>query len=143
MTAVELIALILTSVFGSTLLAEIVRSYVNRNKTAAETYKSEMEADRISIEQDHLIVQMYDKLLDDMREDMKRMKAEIDELRKKETAYIENQNIWLARNSELLKRIEQMEIVNRNQSTEIERLQKEADILKAEAKQLRKQLNLQ
>lgn len=111
MTTAELIGLVLGAVLSSTVVAELIKGMFNSRKNGLEA--------------DHVIVQMYDKLLEDLRAEVGRMKDEIKELRAKETAYMENQNIWLSRNNDLMRRIEDMEKINREQSQKIQELEKE------------------
>lgn len=125
MEAKDIAGLVITSAVFANLATEWAKNYFNKGRNRAET--------------DHIIVQMYDKLLDELRTDVTRLKGEVDDFRKRESAWLQNQNQWLQERTQLMNTISERDITIKVLERQI--LAKDGDIskLSLELAELKKQ----
>lgn len=99
---------VLIAMMGSSVITGVVLWLLNRGKDKVDTAQK--------------IVEMYDTLLDELRNNLKFTKEEVAELRRRETAYVENSSLLLKDNIELRKRVEVLEKENALQKQELRQL---------------------
>lgn len=84
---------------GSTVLTALINAWFNRKKTNAEI--------------ESLVVNNYREIVDDLRQEIVRMKDRISDVEKKERLYIEQSNLLIKDKQELSIRILQLEKDNK------------------------------
>jgi predicted RNase H-like nuclease (RuvC/YqgF family) len=103
----HIFSLVVAAVLSSSLITEVVRQIFNRKLN--------------KVQKDAVIVNMYSKLMDGLRQELDRLSAEVETLRKKEVLFLENQTLWIKRNDELYVKLQKVEEINNEQTAEIEK----------------------
>lgn len=110
-----LIVTLIVAIFSSSILLEVIKAKLHKSQ-------NDLNKAKTALENENVIISMYDKILDDMRAELARLKSEISELRQRENTYNENQNLWIKSQNELQHKIAHLERENKTQSDEIKRL---------------------
>lgn len=105
-TFLEILALVL----GSSAIAALVNAWFNRKKVAAEV--------------ETMVVSNYQKIVEDLQDEIKRLKLRVDEMDSREKLYIEQANLLLKENHELSLRVFQLEKDNKYLHEENQKLKK-------------------
>lgn len=111
----NIIAIIIGSMLSSTLFVEILKNFFNKRQKSLEEKQKELA-------NEHLIISTYDKIVEGLRKEVDRLKEDIEDLRRREATYNENQNLWIKNNMELQRRIDHLQQINKAQSEEIIKL---------------------
>lgn len=97
-------------ILSSTVLSVLVNSYLNRKKDVAETKRNDAETE-------NLIVKSYESIVEDLRNELKRQKEIVDELKARMDRYS-------AREIELMKKVTILEGENATLRSQVNELMK-------------------
>lgn len=114
-TTVEVLG-VAVGLLGGSGVTSVITFILNRNKNKAET--------------ESVVVKMYNSLAQDMREELKRMRDEIDALRKKEILYLEQSNMLMKDKDLMRERVRKLEEINNSLKEERKQLHEEIAELK-------------
>lgn len=94
--------LIIAAIISSNVLLEVVKSWIFFRKNTAEV-------GQITATSDHNIVKMYQSIVADLKDEVNRLKLEVDDVRQNESLWIERYNQLAQSNFKLIVRIEALE----------------------------------